>query len=152
MSLIFIFCFLGQKQFTGFYAEKMAEHISKSFSNIHFDAITSVPISAKRCKLRGYNQSELLARAAAKQLNLPYCEYLIKTVDNKEQHKLNEKQRQKNVAGVYKPIREGQIVGKSILLIDDIVTTGATLRECASVLLQSGAGNISCAAIAEVVF
>ncbi len=146
------FKFYGQKQFADFYAEKMAEHILKNFSHLHFDVITSVPISDKRRKLRGYNQSELLARAAAKQLNLPYREYLIKTTDNKEQHKLSEKQRQINVKGVYKLISEGQIVGKRILLIDDIVTTGATLRECAAVLFQNGAGDITCAAIAEVVF
>lgn len=146
------FKFYGQKQFGNFYAEKMAGHISKSFSQLHFDVVTSVPISAKRRKHRGYNQSELLARAAAKLLNLPYYEYLIKTADNKEQHKLSEKQRQKNVKGVYQPINEDKIVGKNILLIDDIVTTGATLRECATVLFQSGVGVIACAAIAEVEF
>jgi len=144
------FKFYGQKQFAAFYAEKMAEHILKSYLPLRFDAVTSVPISAERRKLRGYNQSELIARAAAKQLNLPYYEYLVKTADNKEQHKLNKKERNKNVKGVYKAIDGRDIAGKNILLIDDIVTTGATLRECASVLLQSGAQKVDCAAIAEV--
>lgn len=146
------FKFYGQTQFSGFYAEKMAGHISICFLNFHFDAITSVPISAKRRKLRGYNQSELIARTIGKYLNLPYHEYLIKTEDNKEQHKLCEIQRQRNVKGVYKPKREDRIVGKNILLVDDIVTTGATLRECATVLYQSGASRVVCAAIAEVEF
>jgi len=146
------FKFYGQTQFRGLYSEKMAEHMKISFSDYHFDAITSVPISAKRRKLRGYNQSELIARSTGKYLNLPYHEYLIKTEDNKEQHKLSEIQRQRNVKGVYKPKRESQIVGKNILLVDDIVTTGATLRECATVLFQSGASGVACAAIAEVEF
>lgn len=144
------FKFYGQKQFAAFYAERMAEHILKSYLPLQFDAVTAVPISAERGRHRGYNQSELIARAAAKQLHLPYYEYLVKTVDNKEQHKLNEKERHKNVKGVYKAIVGRDITGKNILLIDDIVTTGATLRECATVLLQSGAQKVDCAAIAEV--
>jgi competence protein ComFC len=146
------FKFYGQKQFAGFYAQKMAEHILKCYFPSQFDAVTAVPISTQRRKLRGYNQSELIARGIAKRLNLPYCEYLAKTVDNKEQHKLNEKERHKNVKGVYKPISKSCVTGKNILLIDDIVTTGATLCECAAALLQGGARKVNCAAIAQVLF
>ena len=145
------FKFQGQKQFAAFYAEKIGEQIQKSYGNLKFDAITSVPISSKRRKLRGYNQSELIARAVSKQINLPYRDYLRKVTDNKEQHKLCEMERRKNVRGVYRPLHEDEIIGKKILLIDDIVTTGATLCECVSVLFQSGAAEVACAAIAEVV-
>jgi competence protein ComFC len=145
------FKFQGQKQFASFYGEKMGEQIQKSELNLDFDAITSVPISAQRRKSRGYNQSELIARVVANRMGLPYREYLMKITDNKEQHKLSQKERQKNVRGVYQPLQQEEMIGKNILLIDDIVTTGATLSECALVLFQSGANEVNCAAIAQVV-
>jgi competence protein ComFC len=145
------FKFQGQKQFASFYGEKIGELIQKSKLNLQFDVITSVPISAQRRKLRGYNQSELIARTVAGQIDLPYRDYLIKTTDNKEQHKLSEKERLKNVRGVYRSLHQEEFFGKRILLVDDIVTTGATLSECALVLLRGGAKEVSCAAVAQVV-
>lgn len=144
------FKFQDQKQFSGFFAEKIAVQIQRMYGNQKFDVVTSVPISAKRRKSRGYNQSELIARAVAGRLNLSYQDYLVKVKDNQEQHKLNEKERRKNVCGVYEPLHQKELTGKKILLIDDIVTTGATLCECALVLLQNGAQEVVCAAIAEV--
>lgn len=144
------FKFYGQKQFAGLYAEKMVKHILQCYSSFQFDAVSSVPISSERRKLRGYNQSELIAREIAQQIKLPYCEYLIKIEDNKEQHKLKEKERRKNVKDVYRLCSAGCAQGKNILLIDDIVTTGATLSECAAVLLKNGAAMVACAAIAQV--
>ena len=144
------FKFQNQKQFAVFYAEKITEEIQKKYFNEKFDAVTCVPISAQRRKMRGYNQSELIARAISKRTNFPYRDYLMKITDNKEQHKLSEKERQFNVCGVYRPLNEHEIIGKKILLIDDIVTTGATLCECASVLFRSGAREVDCAAIASV--
>ncbi len=143
------FKFYGQKDFADFYAESMSVQIGKSFPEARFDSVTSVPISGERYKTRGYNQSELLARAVAKRLGLPYREYLVKLRNNREQHKLSEKERRSNVRGVYR-IRDGeQTEEKSILLIDDIVTTGATLGECGCVLLDGGAKKIMCAAVAR---
>jgi len=144
------FKFYGQRDLAGFYAEDMAEQIRKCCPGTRFDAATPVPISAERYRSRGYNQSELLAKSVARCLRLPFCEYLVKIKDNREQHKLNEKERRGNVKGVYLPKAGGQLAGKSILLIDDIVTTGATLGECASVLFQSGAKQVTCAAAAHV--
>ncbi|MBW7573443.1 ComF family protein [Caproiciproducens faecalis] len=143
------FKFYGHNEYTGFYAESLSAQIGKKFPQELFDSVTSVPISAERYQVRGYNQSELLGKAVAKCLGLPYREYLIKTHDNPEQHKLSEKDRRRNVRGVYR-INEGeQAAGKRILLIDDIVTTGATLGECASVLLDAGAKKVICAAAAH---
>jgi competence protein ComFC len=144
------FKFQNQKQFASFFAEKVAEQIRIGYPNIEFDMVTSVPISSKRRKLRGYNQSELIAADVALRLGLPYRESLRKIVDNKEQHKLSEKERRRNVRGVYQPLCKEETAGKKILLIDDIVTTGATLCECASVLYKNGAAEVACAAIAQV--
>nr|WP_319487943.1 ComF family protein [uncultured Caproiciproducens sp.] len=145
------FKFYGQQHFADFYAAGMSEQVRKNCPDSQFDTVTPVPISSERYKVRGYNQSELLARAVAECLQLPFGEYLVKIKDNREQHKLSKKDRRSNVSGVYLPKDRDKIAGKSILLIDDIVTTGATLRECASVLLQSGAKQVMCAAVAYVV-
>ncbi|WP_312693373.1 ComF family protein [Caproiciproducens sp.] len=144
------FKFYGQRELANFYAEDMAGQIRKCCPDARFDAVTSVPISAERYRSRGYNQSELLAKSVAHLLRLPFHEYLVKIKDNREQHKLSERERRGNVQGVYLPKDGGQLSGKSILLIDDIVTTGATLGECTSVLLQSGAKQVTCAAAAHV--
>ncbi len=139
------FKFYGQVRAADFFGAQIAGEI---LNGAAFDFVTAVPISAQRRRLRGYNQSELIAQAAAKRLGLPYRECLVKTTDNKEQHKLSEKERRRNVQGVY--ALKTEISGKNILLLDDIVTTGATLCECAGVLFQGGANKVACAAIAEV--
>ncbi|HEX3038672.1 MAG TPA: ComF family protein [Caproiciproducens sp.] len=144
------FKFQNQKQFASFFAEKVAEQIRIGYPDIRFDMVTCVPISAKRRKTRGYNQSELIAADAALRLGLPYRECLAKVSDNREQHKLSEKERRRNVRGVYRQLCAEETAGKRVLLIDDIVTTGATLCECASVLYRNGAEEVACAAIAQV--
>lgn len=143
------FKFNGRRECAGFYAQKLAEQIPESFPGVRFDAVVSVPISAERKRKRGYNQSELIAGPLAKLLGVPYEECLIKTRDNPEQHMLDRKQRERNVRGVYSAAGTGA-EGKSILLVDDIVTTGATLSECARVLYGAGAKLVSCAAVAQV--
>lgn len=141
------FKFYGKPELSNFFGSCIADELEQEISA--FDLVTSVPISVKRRKQRGYNQSELIARRAAKQMQLPYCETLVKKLDNKEQHKLSERERSRNVRGVYASTGDSAI-GKRILLIDDIITTGATLAECAVTLFQAGAQAVSCAAIAEV--
>lgn len=131
-------------------AEFFGRQIAAEFRPDGFDFVTAVPVSAARRKARGYNQAELLARAAAVRLKLPYRETLVKAVDNREQHRLSERERRKNVRGVYSVVFGQEISGKSILLVDDIVTTGATLGACAGVLFGHGAAAVSCGAIALV--
>lgn len=142
------FKFYGRTSSAIFFGERVADEFAGQADQ--FDFITSVPVSAQRKKRRGYNQSELIARNAAQRLRLPYAEVLEKIADNPEQHKLSREDRKRNVCGVYRPLSSGTIQGKRILLIDDIVTTGATLGECAKELLEAGAQAVTCAAIAEV--
>lgn len=142
------FKFYGKTSYADFFGSRIAGEFQNESRN--FDLITAVPVSAGRRKLRGYNQSELIARSAGERMNLPYRETLVKTVDNPEQHKLSMQDRKSNVRGVYQPLQEQEISGKRILLVDDIVTTGATLGECAAVLYAAGAKEVSCTAIAKV--
>ena len=112
-----------------------------------YDYIVPVPISRERQKQRGYNQSALLAKALSEKTGIPYAEKLIKVKDNRVQHRLTAKEREQNVRGVYSA---EDCTGLRILLIDDIVTTGATARECARVLYRAGAidvGVLCCALV-----
>ncbi len=105
-----------------------------------------MPISSERKKSRGYNQSELVARGVSSFLGIPYSDCLVKIKDNPEQHFLSNSGRKSNVKGVYR-LSGTDIKDKKVLLIDDIVTTGSTISECAKVL-RSGGAEVYCAAVA----
>lgn len=100
------------------------------------DLITFVPISGKRKKKRGFNQAEEIAKEISKLVNIEVVELLLKVKDNKTQAGLSQKERLENLKDTFK-IKESEkekILGKRILIIDDVFTTGATLNECSIIL------------------
>ncbi len=114
-----------------------------------FDLVTWVPVSAWRKFRRGYDQVELIARVVARELELPLVSALEKTRNNRKQSGIvGYARRRANVLGVYRLRNEADIVQKRILLLDDILTTGATAGECARVLLTGGAEQVHCGVIA----
>lgn len=116
----------------------------------NYDIILPVPIHKKRKQKRGYNQSELIAKEIAKNINIEYSnKVLIKVVNTVPQSTLNQTQRMNNVLGIYKVTNSQMIDKKRILLIDDIFTTGSTVNECAKVLKQNGAQSINILTIAK---
>ncbi len=128
-----------------FFAERMALTVKTAFSDINFDMVTFVPTTFKRKMKRGFNQSELLANEICKILNVPiFKDLIICKKAAKIQHKLNFDQRFKNVKGRYECNRKYKLNGKTVLLVDDIKTTGATLDECAKQLLLLGADKVYC--------
>lgn len=119
-------------------------------SQISCDIITWVSLSRKRLRKRGYDQARLLAESAAKELDLPCKVMLRKIRDNPAQSGIGDyKKRHENVAGVYEAVNADIIKGRRILLVDDIVTTGATLSEAASVLKKAGAVSVTAATVAR---
>lgn len=113
------------------------------------DVITWVPVSAKRRRQRGFDQVELLARAVAGELGIPSEKLLDKFRDNQPNSELrSQPERRANVLGVYRAVEPERIRGRRVLLLDDIVTTGATASECARVLMTAGAEEILFAALA----
>ena len=113
------------------------------------DLVTWVPISPLRKLLRGYDQDELLARVAARELGIPCVPVLKKIRHNRPQSGITGyAKRRANVLGVYRCIETERVSGARILLVDDILTTGATASECARVLLTAGAKEVYCAAMA----
>lgn len=123
----------------------------KIFENIkNYDTIIPVPISKKRLKTRGYNQSLLIAKEIAKQANLELVNNcLIKTKNIIEQSKLNKEDRMKNIQGVYELKNRQLIKNKKILLIDDIYTTGSTVNECSKILRQGSPNKIGILVLAK---
>lgn len=108
-----------------------------------YDKIVPVPISRKRFKERGYNQSQLIAKEISKYTQIEIAENcLYKTKNIIEQSKLNKEERIKNVQGVYE-LKNMQILeSKKILLIDDIYTTGSTVNECCKTLSEAKPSKI----------
>lgn len=127
-------------------AECAAEHYAGEF-----DAVTWVPVSKKRLKKRGYDQARFLTGSMCVDWHVMPVETLKKTVDNPPQSGLDDAAaRRANVLGVYEAVNEEQIAGKRWLLVDDILTTGATLAECARVLKEAGAKDVMCLTLAAV--
>lgn len=113
-----------------------------------WDCIVPVPISRERLKQRGYDQSVLLAKEVSKLTGIPYrTDILEKTKHNRTQHNLSAKEREANVRGAYRAEGAARL---RILLLDDIVTTGATAVECAKVLYRNGADYVGCVSCATV--
>ncbi len=115
-----------------------------------YDTIIPVPISAKRYKERGYNQSYLIAKEIAKNLKIK-CNNnsLLKAKNIIEQSKLNKEERQTNIKGAYVLINKKTLQDKKILLIDDIYTTGSTVKECSKILMQAKPQKIGIFTIAK---
>lgn len=115
-----------------------------------YDTIIPVPISKKRQKERGYNQSYLIAREIAKRTNLRLennCLFKIKNII--EQSKLNKEERLKNIQGVYELQNEEILHNRNIILIDDIHTTGSTVYECCKILKKAKPEKIGVLTIAK---
>lgn len=144
------FKFGGERNAHAFLAEYMAESVKERFGGVELDLVTCVPQTARRKRQRGYNQSALLAKSCAKLLGLPCKEALLKTRNTKDQHKLKAKERAENLKGAFSVNDTSVIDGKTVLLCDDIKTTGATLNECRKTLLKAGAKEVYCVTAAVV--
>jgi len=115
------------------------------------DIIVFVPMTESEQKKRGFNQSELLANEVGKRLNIPVLPALVKIKDTKAQKELQGKDRASNLEGAFACVFE-QVKNRTILLVDDIFTTGATANECAKTLLKAKARevNVLTAAVAKL--
>jgi ComF family protein len=111
--------------------------------------VVPVPLAAEKQRIRGYNQSTVFAEGIAERLQLDMqAEGLRKIQHNETQTRKSRYARWENVSGIYQVNTSMNMHGKNVLLVDDVVTTGATLESCARALLQSGAESVSIACIA----
>jgi competence protein ComFC len=124
-------------------AELLARRLPR---DLPVDVVTSVPVAPERYRERGYNQSELVARLVAPRLGLPY-RTMLGRVTSVHQMGLDRQRRLNQIAGVFFALRD--VRGARVLVVDDVVTTGATLSECASTLSAAGAQLVWGAAVAR---
>ena len=127
----------------------MARCAAEEFGG-EFDAVTWVPVSPKRLRKRRFDQSRLLAASLCVDWHTAPVSTLRKIVDNPPQSGITEAAaRRANVLGAYEPVDRAVIAGKRWLLVDDIVTSGATLSECVRVLREAGAADVVCLTLAR---
>lgn len=130
-----------------------AKYLAQPFANIMFekwqnqgvgvDYIISVPICNSRLKSRGYNQAELLANEFSKLSKTPILkDYLKRVKETQTQVELDKSERAKNLQDAFQMVKRAGIRNKTILLIDDVCTTGATANECAKKILSAGAKKV----------
>ena len=147
-EMIYDFKFNGKSYLYKPLGQIMLDFIIDFNLNKGIDHIYFIPSHRRKESIRGYNQSELLARYISEKLNIELStNNLIKYRHTKEQNKLNKSERVNNLKDSFKVKRPEEIKGKSILLIDDIVTTGSTFIECAKVLKANGAREITALAL-----
>ena len=140
--------FYNARSFAGAYGRLLAMKLQSQHPE-GFDVLTWVPVSRLRRLRRGYDQVELLAKAVGKELGMTPVPLLQKVRHNRPQSGITgAEKRRANVLGAYRERNREAIAGKRILLLDDILTTGATAGECARVLLTAGAEEVHCAAVA----
>ena len=140
--------FYGRRHYAEVYGRLLAMKIAREREDV-FDLITWVPISRLRKLRRGYDQVELLAYAVGGELDMQPVQCLKKIRHNRTQSGIvGQAHRRANVLGVYEPVEPERFRDKRVLLLDDVITTGATAGECARVLLTAGAKEVHFAAVA----
>lgn len=139
--------FYGKRHYAVGYGRLLAMKILREHEDT-FDLISWVPVSKWRRLRRGYDQVELLAEAVCAELGSEPVRCLRKVRHTPSQSGIKgQAQRRANVLGAYRAVNPEYFQGKRILLLDDIITTGSTVGECARVLLTAGAKEVHCAAV-----
>jgi ComF family protein len=128
----------------------LLEETLRARVDLAFDAVAAIPMSRAGERRRGYNQAELLGRALAARIGVPYGFSLLRRTPGVRatQSTLPKKERAANVRGAF--MAEG-VEGKAVLLVDDICTTGETLRSAARALLDGGATRVCAITVAKAV-
>lgn len=133
-------------------AESLGQAVAKTEVFTDCDLVIPVPLHRVRQRERGFNQSQVLAEGISEAINIPVLKGVLKRKKNtQDQTYLNAKQRAENVKNAFVITKPEMISGKKVILVDDVMTTGATLNECAGMLLAAGAKSVLAATLANVV-
>ena len=138
----------GKRYLSFYFAEELAKTLSK-LPPLEYTMV-SVPLDKEKCRVRGYNQSEELVERLSSLTGLPYRLDLFEKRKRPDQKQLSISERRKNVAGAYRLLDKKYCQGKDFLVVDDVMTTGTTLSEIASVLLRAGANSLYVCTVASV--
>lgn len=144
------FKFRGRRSLAPALGRLMVEADLDRLGDYQADAVAPVPLHPARLRERGFNQAADLARPVARRRGLRLLhEALVRTRPTPEQTGMTFKQRRANVGGAFRPGDGNAVKGKSILLVDDVLTTGATADECSRVLLKAGASKVAVLTLAR---
>lgn len=142
------FKFNNRREYAKTYGPMMADCIQET--RLSWDVLTWVPVSKKRLRQRGYDQCQLLAQSVGSQMGCTPVSLLKKIRHTPAQSQTGTvEKRRANISGAYCVTSPELAAGQTVLLLDDIVTTGATLSECARILRFAGATDVCCAVIAR---
>ncbi|OGF48519.1 MAG: hypothetical protein A2231_04420 [Candidatus Firestonebacteria bacterium RIFOXYA2_FULL_40_8] len=140
---LYEFKYKGKKRLGKYLGEFMAAYLKENGGLEDIDLIIPVPISESKLEKREYNQTEILADYLGKYFEIPVIkDVLIRTKDTLAQYELSREDRFKNVNGAFDIKNPVKIKWACILLVDDLLTSGATADECSKMLLGSGASQI----------
>ncbi len=150
---VHLFKFSGRKPGGAYFGKFIADKVKESFHDVPFDLVLCVPQSRKKLKTKPYNHGEIIARSVSEELGIPFeQELLAKIYETESQHDLGVLLRRGNLSGVFTVTEPEKIKGKRILLVDDIMTSGETLNECAKMLCLAYAESVQCAVLAVTNF
>ena len=138
----------NKREYLDFYGTALAARYGRTIRRMQADALVPVPVHATRKKTRGFNQAEILARVIGKKLGIPVMpEMLVRNKKTLPQKDLSAAERLKNLSGAFAAgeIPEGI---RSVILVDDIYTTGTTLDEIAALLKEHGVSKVYCVTLA----
>lgn len=142
--------FRGCTDKTEGFADKLCEVCERHIGSGRIDGVVCVPMDKDKQKRRGYNQSELLARAVSERMRIEYLGGFLKRIrKNEDQHALSSSARRENIKGVFGVTTGGVFSGKGIVIVDDVLTTGETAKELARQLKKAGAVRVYALVIAK---
>ena len=142
----------GKIYLTPFWGEWMVEGLSRYWDGHSFDLLIPVPLHKKRLRERGFNQTLLLVKELSRRTGIPYRKRILqKKRPTVPQVNLSGLEREKGVKGAFCFSEREKLEGKSILLVDDVFTTGATVNECSKILLTGGADRVDVLTLAHAI-
>ena len=138
----------GRQEYADFFGEELAFYLGSFIREVKPDVLIPIPLHKMRQKGRGYNQAALLARALGERIGVPVWEkYLLRVKNTTPLKRLNPKERQNNLKKAF-IISRNDVKLKTVILVDDIYTTGSTIDEAARTLLESGVERVYFVALA----
>ena len=139
----------GRKETGIFFGRKIGAALLDSNRFLDLRAIIPVPLHPKKEKKRGYNQAAVIAAGISEKMQLPLVtDSLLRTGASETQTHKSRVERWHNIAGLFKVSKDRELTGKHVLLVDDVITTGATLEACAAELLKTEGTRVSIVTIA----
>lgn len=147
---ILLFKYGGRQSLGRHLGRLMVDAAESLFDPCEFDLLVPVPLHPSREQARGFNQAALLAKEVGRGWGLLVGHRLLRRVRATEAQSGGRREREENVKGAFRVARPDRVEGRKLLLVDDVLTTGATVNECAKALVAAGAAEVAVYTLARV--